>query len=329
MNPCVGIRMTAMWAFAMLLCGENALPALAQDGAAPVRQDSAENEFAIPLDLVPEEVRDQFLIAVADLTLPDWSQREGAEQWLMQSPVPDEVFHAMLNSGTLAPEQEHRMIAILRDRILGHERGAMGIKMTTGVSPVQVVEVRPNMPAQGRLQVGDTIIALDGFAIMTSTDLERVLLDRRPGEEIEVTVRRRKAAADPAAAVFEETTLTVSLTLTDDSLFSEEEQEAWRQAQLLRARDFVAQNSPRPTPLRVPFSESMIDEPAEVAALRRQLAEYIASDAGTRRDLREQWRATRDALLVATLASGISDAERQRRWEVYTAYVELLPPGVD
>jgi len=312
----------------LFACGAGSTAAGQVEAVQPP-QESAANEVEIPLDAVPAEVREQFAKALAELTAEDWSRREAAGSYLEQSAVPDAVFEAMLRSRTLAPEQEHRVVAVLRDRALGRERGAMGIKMTTGSSPVQVIEVRPNMPAWGRLQVGDTIIDIDGNPIVTSTDLEAVLADRQPGDEVDVTVRRRNEGGNPALDPFDEDMVTVRIKLTDDSLFTEEERLARRQERVLRARDVVVRYAPRVTPLRMPLEGSTADEPAEIAALRAQIAEYIAADEGARRALREQWRATRDGLLLSTLASGITDAERQRRWELYSAYVELLPPGVD
>jgi hypothetical protein len=299
----------------------------------PSPQSSSQSDpIAAALETLPPELRDSLRQALAGLTDDEWQARESAENSLEDSAVPDSAIEALLDSGALSPEQEHRLIGVLRDRILGRERGAMGITMTTSGTPVQVVEVRPNMPARGRLQIGDTIIAIDGIAILTSLDLEDVLGERRPGQEIEVTVRRRQRDANGVELPGEETTITVPITLTDDSQFSEEEQNERRLKRIARAREVVLRHAPRPTPPRrmggdPPGGNS---EAIEIETLRRQIALYQSTnDQATRMMLEEEWRAMKDALLIATLASGISEAERQRRWDLYNAYVELLPPADD
>jgi PDZ domain-containing protein len=61
-----------------------------------------------------------------------------------------------------------------------------------GVIPtgVQVLQVAAGSPAQGRLNPGDLIIALNGKAISSTTGLAAAMSGVRPGESVAVTVQR-------------------------------------------------------------------------------------------------------------------------------------------
>jgi Lon-like protease len=53
-----------------------------------------------------------------------------------------------------------------------------------------VVEVAPNVPAAGKLEVGDVIVEVDGARVRTPDDLRREIGRRSPGDDVRLTVRR-------------------------------------------------------------------------------------------------------------------------------------------
>jgi PDZ domain-containing protein len=66
------------------------------------------------------------------------------------------------------------------------ERLGYDVEMTVGQA---VVEVTPEMPAEGRLEVGDIITAVDGESFDDGEDLTRLLGDDAPGTTITATVQ--------------------------------------------------------------------------------------------------------------------------------------------
>jgi PDZ domain-containing protein len=75
------------------------------------------------------------------------------------------------------------------------ERLGYDIDVTVGQA---VVDVMPDMPADGVLEPGDVITAIDGEAFDDAQDLSRLLSDERPGDVIAATVTpvSGEAAAD-------------------------------------------------------------------------------------------------------------------------------------
>jgi len=81
------------------------------------------------------------------------------------------------------------------------------------VLPVLVVQtVIAGEPADGKLQAGDRILAVDGSSVTSVDDVRAAIGDRKPGDDVTVTVRRdgkrqdvtlttQAAADDPAHAV--------------------------------------------------------------------------------------------------------------------------------
>lgn len=76
----------------------------------------------------------------------------------------------------------------------------------------QVLEVQPGSPADGKLEVGDVLVEARGARVRTSDDLVRAMRGQRPGELVEIVVRRdgrertleigtRPAPDDPQRAI--------------------------------------------------------------------------------------------------------------------------------
>ncbi len=67
---------------------------------------------------------------------------------------------------------------------------ALGYKVVTTPTGTRVEDVRPASPAEGKLDRGDVIVAVDGRDIRTLEDLRREIARRRPGETVRLKVRR-------------------------------------------------------------------------------------------------------------------------------------------
>jgi len=90
---------------------------------------------------------------------------------------------------------------------------SLGRKVTIEPNGVEVTLVRPDFPADGRLEIGDVIVRANGSETRTTEALQGVMEDVEPGEEVslvvdrgdrrtEVTVGTRADPEDPKRAVF-------------------------------------------------------------------------------------------------------------------------------
>src|SRR6266704_2635645 len=64
---------------------------------------------------------------------------------------------------------------------------------TVDPSAVNVTEVRPGAPADGKLRPGDRLVRVDGRPVSSSKQLQRVSQGHHPGETLALTVRRGDA----------------------------------------------------------------------------------------------------------------------------------------
>ena len=101
--------------------------------------------------------------------------------------------HALLPPGTSEQERDRRVreemerseriAAVVALRALGYEvravpRGAL------------VLGVAGDVPAAGKIEAGDVVVAVDGVPVRTPAELRREIGRRRPGEPVRLTVRR-------------------------------------------------------------------------------------------------------------------------------------------
>ena len=90
---------------------------------------------------------------------------------------------------------------------------SLGRKVEIKPNGVEVTLIRPDFPAEGKLEIGDVIVRANGSEIRTFEDLQNVMLKVEPGEDVElvvdrgntrkkVTVGTRANPEDPERAVF-------------------------------------------------------------------------------------------------------------------------------
>ena len=93
--------------------------------------------------------------------------------------------------GYAVPSDTVRKVAqqLLQDGEI--ERGYLGVRLNPTDEGVRLAEVIEGGPADDAgLQAGDTVLEAGGQAIETAADIQNAVADRKPGERIEVRIRR-------------------------------------------------------------------------------------------------------------------------------------------
>lgn len=185
-----------------LLCAALAGPAAAQElqFVDPFGQDLT---LELPDqgigDLANVQLDPALLEVVRHLDDPAFDKREEAAQTVVEKAGDKIQLYAILDHGNLTIEQRYRLLQIVREYLLDMPRGAVGISMA-GWQPgmalqgggVRVADLIPGMPAERVLQVGDRIMAIDGHALATQTDLLVYVQTKRPGDRISMSIKRSK-----------------------------------------------------------------------------------------------------------------------------------------
>lgn len=179
---------------------------------------------------------------VAELDHADFAQREAAMRRLCDDGRVEQLqIYAVLARKALSAEQRHRLMTVVRQRLIDRPRGAVGINMNFemlepgdpggGIGAVVVMSVVPGLPADGRLRRGDRITHVDGEQLFNTNDLIRRVQGKLPGETVELVVQRPipigaeepakqvegpEAPGPPAAPRMETLRFTLVLASTDD-----------------------------------------------------------------------------------------------------------------
>ena len=130
------------------------------------------------------------LDSVAELGSDIFAQREAASESLRISSVSDNVLMSILESDQLDHEQRHRLLRVMRWRVLYKPRGAVGIQMKPGTLGIEITRVIPGLPAEKVLKVGDQIVKVNSTDVRANNDLIGVVQSMLPGTLIEMTIRR-------------------------------------------------------------------------------------------------------------------------------------------
>ena len=121
-----------------------------------------------------------------------YAKRRSATMQLRELRVNRKQYYALLAHDGLSPEQRHRLLNVVRYRLLHMPRGALGISMQRQAPDdgVRITALIPDMPAERVLKVGDVIVAISGKAIKSSEELVEHVQSKRPGDSIQLTVER-------------------------------------------------------------------------------------------------------------------------------------------
>jgi PDZ domain-containing protein len=129
------------------------------------------------LDLTTVDVRQRLTLARA---LRGWFEDEVAV-------VPRELVFPPDKTVEQVREDNVRSMAMSKDAAIVAALTEVGIPVKT---QVVVATVQPDAPAQGRLEAGDVITAVDGEPVDDGQELRDLVTAREPGDEVQITYRR-------------------------------------------------------------------------------------------------------------------------------------------
>jgi hypothetical protein len=130
---------------------------------------------------------------------PSYAAREEATAELLRGPFHNDELYAVLTQIALTAEQRHRLLSVVRERLLHTPRGAVGIKVDRRWLPGQIVieELLPDLPGREVLHVGDRITHLRGVPLESWEAFVDEVQTSLPGTKIMVSVERLASGRRP------------------------------------------------------------------------------------------------------------------------------------
>lgn len=120
---------------------------------------------------------------------------EAVQAWVSpdEAVIPRDVVYPSTQS---AEESEQESATQMVDSQQSAAAAALRLLGEEVPEHAQVLSVTEDAPADGVLQVGDVIVAVDGTSPATAMSAVRAIRDREPGAEVELTIRRDGAEQD-------------------------------------------------------------------------------------------------------------------------------------
>ncbi|MBA3432924.1 MAG: PDZ domain-containing protein [Actinobacteria bacterium] len=100
---------------------------------------------------------------------------------------------ALLPPGTSDAERDRQTAAeMARSEVVASAVAlrALGYDLKAVPKGALVISVAPDVPAAAKVDAGDVIVAVDGKPVRSPDELRREIGDRKPGEDVELTVQR-------------------------------------------------------------------------------------------------------------------------------------------
>ena len=134
---------------------------------------------------------------------PVYGVREAAMGRMIAGDFSKQQLYAVLETRTLTAEQRHRLLTVVRDRLLNMPRGAVGIKVDQRFLPneIRIMELLPGLPAGDVLQIGDRITHIDGVELGDWAQFVDAVQSESPGTKIKVSIVRPVSDARPRREV--------------------------------------------------------------------------------------------------------------------------------
>jgi hypothetical protein len=281
---------------------------------------------------------------VASLGDRSFEKRLGAANALREDTCPLEELLSVLARGGLPPEAQHRLVAIVTERILTRPVGALGVQMDVNDADggVLITNCIPGMPAEAHLKPGDRVVAIDGRAVRQSSDLTDIVQSMTPGTPVRVEAIRTERG--PKGELIQENgeaktrRIDVTFPLGSSRQLETAGSGTFARAPVSQERQDLAREvrmrfSPTPIVVEMPEDREALkrfaaldpDTHPDVQGLKRMIDIYKAE--------RRSWDAQTLNALEATLtnlrrqSNDSSYAEAQREWfrRVAKRYEELLP----
>ena len=116
-------------------------------------------------------------------------------RWLFAKLDPDsDVSKRRTIIGCAGYEESNRLAVSAMDQSQDTAKAvalrALGYTVGSEAGPVQIIDVVCGGPSQGKLQLGDQIVAIDGIPVHTSDDIRPPIVAHQPGETAVFTVLR-------------------------------------------------------------------------------------------------------------------------------------------
>jgi hypothetical protein len=190
-----GIRVRTWLVVAVLAC----VPAAARGQSVPPPED----DVSLPglAELRAIEIPPRLDALVERLGDASYTRREEATAELLSTSFVNTEIYAVLAQRRLTPEQRHRLLSVVRERLLNAPRGAVGIKIDNRwrlQGRIVVEELLPDLPARHVLEVGDRITHIDGRLLADWNEFVERVQSSVPGEKITLTVERVVRGRRPA-----------------------------------------------------------------------------------------------------------------------------------
>jgi hypothetical protein len=131
---------------------------------------------------------------------PSYASREEATARLLRASFDNDELYAVLTQRVLTAEQRHRLLSVVRERLLHTPRGAVGIKVeqrSMRNNQIVVEQLLPGLPGRDVLLVGDRITHLDHEPLPSWETFVRKVQSRRPGAKITLSVERLVSGRRP------------------------------------------------------------------------------------------------------------------------------------
>lgn len=322
-------------------------------GAECFVQDSAAAQTMEPLRPMRPPVNDDPLPPVSSLTDeawreidalddPSWNRRELATERLKELEYNDEAIIELLEGQSRTPEQAHRLLQVLRHRLLNRPRGAVGISMDTNTgNDVVVLEVIAGMPAEQHLRAGDHILAVDHIPVRNPDHFGDLVKAKPPGDTVEITFRRALTDEDglplrdvrTGRMIYVDEPQTRSVPLGDLNQLGRTWVDRHREMQQRLALDAILRYSPMlrfvPSPDGInaepPVLSGRVDDFPAIRALKNQIALINRGELVITADLQREWRQVLEGLTEMMSDRSLTADERFFIVQVIQRYAELLP----
>jgi hypothetical protein len=153
---------------------------------------------ALPTDEELKNVRidPRFLRITSRLDSDSYAAREAALLQLVEGSITLEQLCAILAREPLSTEQRFRLLGVVREKLVGTPRGALGISMNMRVADdrdpggIEIVDLIEGLPAEKVLRLNDRITHIDGHRLTSRNDLVILVQSKKPGEHVALKVSR-------------------------------------------------------------------------------------------------------------------------------------------
>jgi len=290
------------------------------------------------------EVQPDILELLGQLDDGEYAARERATEALITLPGDrkDEIY-ALLTRDDLSAEQRERLLTVVWERLVSRPRGALGIRMNgeqaaDGAMDIVITELLPGLPAREVLREGDRITHIDGQRLTDTRDLLVLVQGKMPGENIMLTIKRRKridlaAARKEAAqaALFE--VLKIELALGSAELLDQpgrvraisEVADKRKEEAMKRLAQFALEPSPVviENVTAEPITESEIGQHPAIARMRHSCRRAADGRLNLTPGLRAQWLTTAGSLRREAERTNVSPRRAELNRRIYERFIEL------